>query len=441
MQDFVPSEKRSIRNISIDRPQTLPPQPDLNRPETPPSADTLGVSLPPRYGGERKSGWRKYALRGGIVVVGLLVIFFVLSSLFASATVTVYPKRTLVSLDNAFSAALTPETASDVRFEIVTLDREASKEVAATGEERVEKAASGSIVVYNNSSESPLLLIKNTRFETPEGLVYRTPTSVSVPGPTKNAKGELVPGSATVEVFADQVGEKYNIGLTDFVLPAFREKNDPLFNKIYARSKTEMTGGFSGVVRTASKADTDAAQAALKDELEAALTESVIGAVPEGFIPVPSTVSVSFQNLPNKDGAAAGSVSVRMKGSAGIVAVDEESLAGQVAKIFVAGYTDAPVRFDDASALAIETVASSTSLTNLSKMELKVTGITDVVWQYDAAQLAADMAGKKKGAAGTDAVLATYPGIENATISIRPVGRRSLPSNVEDIEIVTGTEE
>lgn len=437
MQDFVPPEKRSIRNISIDRPQTLPPQ-DVSRHEDTSSPDALGVSLPPRHTMERNSGWKRYVVRGGIVAVGLLVIFFVLSSLFASAEVTVYPKHTLVSLDHTFSALLTPQGEDDVRFEIVTLDREASKEVPATGEERVEKAASGSIVVYNNSTESPLLLIKNTRFETPNGLIFRTPTSVSVPGPTKNAKGELVPGSAEVEVFADAVGEQYNIDMTDFVLPAFREKNDPLFTKVYARSKTAMTGGFAGTVRTASKTDTDAAQAQLKDELEKTLTESIIGAVPEGFIPVDSTIALSFQNLPNKDGAAEGSVAVRMKGTARIVAIDELSLGGQVAKAFVAGYTGAPVRFEDLSALAIDTTASSTSLTNLSEIELSVVGITDLVWQFDEEQLAEDIAGKKKGASGTEPVFQSYPGIESATVSISPFWRRTLPSDVEDIEIRIG---
>lgn len=438
MQDFVPPEKRSIRNISIDRPQTLPPQQDGGHQEPPQHADSLGVSLPPRYGGER-SGWKRYALRGGIVVIGLLIIFFVISSLFSSATVTIVPKHTLVSLDHTLTAYLTPPNEGDIRFEIVTIDRDANKEVAATGEERIEKAAAGTITVFNTSTESPLKLIKNTRFETPDGLVFRTPTSINVPAPTKNAKGETVPGSVDVEVFADAVGEKYNIGLTDFVLPAFREKNDPLFSKVYARSKTAMAGGFAGVVKTASKADTDAATTALKDELKTTLTETVIGAVPEGFIAVPATVSLSYQSLPNQDGATETSVSVRVKGTASVVAVHEQSLGGQVALAFVKDYDGTPVKFEDPAAIAITPTASSTSLTNLTELDLKVTGITDLVWQFDAQQLIADLAGKKKKQA--DPIFAAYPGIASGDISIRPVWRRTLPANTEDIKVVTAPEE
>lgn len=438
MQDFVPQEKRSIRNISIDRPQSLPPQQNTSHQESPQHAGALGVPLPPRHEGER-TGWRRYALRGGIVVVGLLIIFFVVSSLFSSATVTVVPKHTLVSLDHTLTAYLTPLSEGDIRFEIVTIDRDASKEVTATGEERIEKAAAGTIIVFNTSAESPLKLIKNTRFETPGGLIFRTPTSINVPAPTKNEKGETVPGSIEVEVFADAVGEKYNIGLTDFVLPAFREKNDPLFSKVYARSKTAMAGGFSGVVKTASKTDTEAATAALKNELESTLSATVIGAVPEGFIAVPSTISLSYQNLPNQDGETGTSVSVRVKGTADVLAVHEQSLGGQIARAFVKDYDGTPVKFENPSAITIEPTASSTSLTNLTEIELKVTGITDLVWQFNAEKLANDLVGKKKKL--TDPIVTAYPGIASSNISIRPVWRRTLPANTDDIKIVTVSEE
>jgi hypothetical protein len=389
--------------------------------------------------GEKSSGWKRYAVRGGIVVVGLLIIFFVVSSLFASAQVTVIPKHTLVSLDHTFSAFLSPSNPGDVLFESVTLDKEASKEVTATGQEKVEKAAGGTITVYNNSTESPLKLIKNTRFETPDGLVFRTPTSINVPGPKKNEKGELVPGSIDVTVYADAVGEKYNIGLSDFVLPAFREKNDPLFSKVYARSKTPMTGGFSGIVKTASKADTDAAYAELKKQLTDTLSASIVSAVPEGFIPVPSTISISFQNLPNQDGASGTSVSVRMKGTASVVAIDEMSLGAQAAKAFIADYNGTPVKFQDLSAITITPTASSTSFANVDTINLKVVGVTDLIWQYDADKLINDLAGKKRSM--SDAIFATYPGIESADISIRPFWKTTLPSNIEKITVVTGSNE
>ncbi len=432
MQDIVSSQKRSIRNISIDRPQSSSSVGDTQPHEQ--TADSFGMSLPPRVRGGAPSRWKRYAIRGGIVCAGLIVLAVVLSSLFSHGTVTVVPKRNLVSLDHPFTLLKTPTEENTVSFNTVSIDKEGNVEIPATGEERIEKAATGRIVVYNNSSESPLLLIKNTRFATPDGLVFRTPTSVSVPGPSKNAKGETVPGSMEIEVYADAVGEKYNIGLTDFVLPAFRENNDPLFEQVYARSKTPMEGGFEGVVRTAAKADTDAAYSNIKTQLESNLTESILASVPDGYIAIPETVTVSFENLPNMDGSSAGMVSVRMKGTAYVAALEEAALGSSIARQFVADYKGAPVRFQDTNALTITTAASSTDITTATELPIKVTGVTDLVWQFDHEQLAEDLAGKRRSAA--DAIVDTYPGIESMNIAISPFWRRSLPSNVEDIDIV-----
>jgi len=57
--------------------------------------------------------------------------------------------------------------------------------------------------------------------------------------------GKTVPGSIEVTVYADEPLSKYNIGLTDFTVPGF--KGAPQFETFYARSKTPMTGGFTGM--------------------------------------------------------------------------------------------------------------------------------------------------------------------------------------------------
>ena len=74
-----------------------------------------------------------------------------------------------------------------------------------TGEEAVEVKASGKIMVYNNFSSEPQRLIIRTRFETKEGLIYRIPESIVVPGKTVKMGWET-PGSKEIGVFADEPG-------------------------------------------------------------------------------------------------------------------------------------------------------------------------------------------------------------------------------------------
>ena len=52
-------------------------------------------------------------------------------------------------------------------------DFEDSAVVVTQGTERVEERAHGRITVVNNYSATPVKLIKNTRFETPDGLIFR----------------------------------------------------------------------------------------------------------------------------------------------------------------------------------------------------------------------------------------------------------------------------
>lgn len=433
MEDFVPSEKKSIRNIAIERPQTFSSRPEGSGV----SPETLGVTLPPRGIPHTTGRGSKFYLLWGGIAAAVLIVFFGASALFASGKVTVYPKTTLINLDHSFKALMAP-VADEIGFNMITLDKESSKEVTATGQERVERPSSGTIVVYNNFDDKVQKLITNTRFQTPDGLVFRIKESINVPGQHKNDKGELVPGSIEAEVFADSPGEKYNIGLSDFTVPAFKEQNDPRFAGFYARSKTPMTGGFEGTVKTASAADTKAAYDELETSLKAALTTEILSAVPEGFIAVPSTTQVTFQTLPNTDGASDTSVSVRAKGSASVVAIDETKLGAMIGRSLVPGYDGSDVYFGSTAALSIEPMASSTKFAALPEIEFKITGSTDLVWKYDAGQLALDIAGKGRSEAKD--IIASYAGIESADLVISPVWRLSFPSNAEKIEVLTATE-
>ena len=102
-------------------------------------------------------------------------------------------------------------------------------------------------------SSDPQRLITRTRFQSPEGLIYRIAESAVVPGKTTK-NGVDTPGSIEVTVFADEAGDKYNIKKTDFTIPGFKS-DASRFKNIYARSSTDMTGGFVGKMKTILPAD------------------------------------------------------------------------------------------------------------------------------------------------------------------------------------------
>src|SRR5690606_4341274 len=99
----------------------------------------------------------------------ILLVIFALISLVSGATITVRPHiETVSAAGREFSASYDPLSEDAVPFQIITVSKSAGKEVTATGEEEVERKASGEITIFNDFDTNEQRLIRNTRFETPE---------------------------------------------------------------------------------------------------------------------------------------------------------------------------------------------------------------------------------------------------------------------------------
>ena len=216
--------------------------------------------------------WTKNTLPKLIILILILGIlgggtFFIIIKP-APVVIQITPAAKSVSVNIFLKAA---ETGGDINFKLAKFQLEKEQEIKADGAEKIERKASGKIVVYNNWNTESQVFIKNTRFETPEGKIYRIDRQIIVPG-AKKQNGKLIPGSIETVVYADKAGEEYNIGLTDFVLPALREQKSPRYEKIYARSKTVIEGGLVGTVPKVNEKDLEDA----RKELEKKLNDEIL---------------------------------------------------------------------------------------------------------------------------------------------------------------------
>ena len=89
----------------------------------------------------------------------------------------------------------------------------------------VAQKSKGKITVYNEYGSSPQILIATTRFQSVEGLIFRTLKTISVPG-ARVENGKTIAGAIDVEVIADKAGQVYNVAPGKFTIPAFKEKGD-----------------------------------------------------------------------------------------------------------------------------------------------------------------------------------------------------------------------
>ena len=252
-----------------------------------------------------------------------------------------------------------------------------------------------------------------------------------VPGKTTKA-GVTTPGSVIVSVTADQVGDKYNIGLSDFTVPGFT--GEPQFDGIFARSKTPMTGGFSGTRPIVGSGERSATVASLESTLSSELSDAAQSAVPAGYILYPNAYRIDYSALADTIGSG-NQVTINEEASLTGFALSENDIASALAASAVKGYAEEPITVANIGDIAFSTGAVPTATS--SAMSFTLSGTAKFVWDIDPNVFAQQLAGKSKGDFTT--ILQGYPHITKADVSFFPFWLGSFPSDQNAITIATST--
>lgn len=147
---------------------------------------------------------------------------------------------------------------------LVEITQTVSESFEATGKVNGGAKAKGKITIYNAYNTSTQILVQNTRFESPDGLIFRLDSRVTVPGATlKN--GEVTPSSIVANVTAAETGKAYNIAPSRFTIPGF--KGTDRFTGFYAESKEPFAGGSDGESTVVSSIDLKNAEKSASDVL------------------------------------------------------------------------------------------------------------------------------------------------------------------------------
>lgn len=438
-KDANPPEKKSIRNIPLTKKQAkelekiehdiehnenvvisqkaetahspAPRRQPLRRPAPPRAAkrivETYEATIESRY---------SYKLIS-VIALAVLAVIFGLSTLFARATVSIAQSEEVVVLSgNTFPLSASIATSSDIGpektigYKAVNFSVAASTTISATGQKTVQRKATGKIVIYNESNSSQLL-IATTRFQTAEGLLFRLNKNVTVPA-KKNV---------TVDVTADQAGEKYNIGQKSFVLPGF--KGTSKYKTIYGKSSSSMSGGSTGLVPQTSASDTSVAREALKDAIIKQSEEKIAAQIPEGYLLIKGGVIQNFSETKELPGPDSKSVVVSQTATVSAYYLEKNSLNSAVASkssIFALPVANNKASIDTES-LTANIIPESES----KAASLVLTGTSTVKAAFDQDSIAKSISGLSRSEAL--AIIKAYPGIEAVEISIQPWWKRKLP--------------
>lgn len=429
LQDIRPAEPRKRPSVtrSLNVSQRPNPAPVFN--ETDETAEPVTI-----HDGNKKTKKRYYVLT--TVVVVLIGAIFGLSALLSKTTLTVFPEFR-EPVVNAEFIAYPDRRDNSLSYEILTIDEVGEKQVQASGEEYVESQAKGVIEIIKTTPGSERL-IKNTRFRTPDGLVFRIQESVVVPGALKDTSGALVPGTIQAEVFADTVGQEYNLAAnTRFDVPGFKESNlNELYSAIYAINREAFTGGYKGQKFIINDAELSTARQELQLTLRTKLLEKVNTEKPAGFTTFPGSIAISYVALPTVS-YGENLVTIREQAVLQLPLFKQDEFASYIAKETISTYNNEPVRIVDPNALTFsynDLAINSSNLANQTALNFKLTGKPLIVSEFNAEQLQKDLAGKAKTSIST--VLTAHPGIKSARVAAKPFWRRSFPEDPTAITIV-----
>ncbi|MDP3661802.1 MAG: hypothetical protein Q8R17_03060 [bacterium] len=429
-----PGARRSVRSIPVPaRSYRYRSTQDESGEE-----DVIENEAPIRIAPPRGGGNRALLLLWGVVAAALVGLALAVGIAVSGATVTVTLKSVPVDVSIEGTAiTATTTVGAYVPYDPSVVEGVESVSLEPEGSKRVERKAVGTIVIYNNFSSAPQRLIKNTRFETTNGLIFRIPESIIVPGKIVSG-GKTLPGSIETSVYADRVGTEYNIGLSDFTVPGFKSSAER-YAGFYARSKVAMSGGFVGVAPFVSPEKVSASRATLRKALEAKLAAEVVEKIPADSIMLAGGYAFKATSEAEQE-TADKKVSVTERGTLTAFVFKRDALASYIARRALLRYDNAPVEFSKLEGLSFEFLSKADFGKNPDgRVLFGLRGTGTIVWKLDEERLKQDLAGKLKSE--TVSVLASYPAIERSQVVIRPFWKKAFPDNIKKISVVVKVQE
>lgn len=454
LQDIRPIERTgSVSRISIERPSQR--QTSTLREERQPSASLARVRQPHHSEDEQvedfaslssqrepskkkgnKNGSKKYFFVAIIIFIVSIIGAYSVGMLTSGAEITIYPKVRSMNINTEFTAYKEKRT-GELSYEILTLEATGERQLTATGQEDVSIQAVGEIDIYKTTAGSERL-IKNTRFATADGKVFRIQESVVIPGATKDTDGTLKPGVVRTEVFADEAGDAYNIpAKTRLTVPGFKESElMELYNAVYAENPGSFSGGFKGPRFIIDEMELTDAKNSLQTELRQSLEAKVDSERPADFVLFANSPTIIFTSLPPTQQGES-SVTIKEQATLRIPLFNNADIASVIASEIIVGYEkNEKVRIDNVSDLAFSYSDPATKNANIAEQEsimFKVVGQPVIVWTYEEEALKEALLGKEKTA--LPLALGQYSQESRSTLKLRPFWKRTFPDDVRKISI------
>lgn len=373
-----------------------------------------------------------------VIFVSVGVIAIALSLMYSKAVVTITPKTANFQINQKVNAKKNPSL-RELQYSIIVATSTQTQTVNATKGPLIQTKAKGTVTLYNFNSTTPQKILAGTRLSDSNNLVYRTTSTVIIPG-MKNLSDKKNPGSISLSVIADKPGSEFNkINSTAEVLKIIAYKGSTKYDTIYAKTKTDLTGGYSGNKLTVSPKDEKQAVESLKSSLKAILEDKIKESVPTEDILYPKLSSIEYSVLPLESQKADSNstektvqTQINVQGVIRAVVFDTDQMfkylaQEQVERFPSSSYTVKGVKELNVSIDNIKDFSPKKENT----LVLNVDGKLSMTGTFSEDNLKSELVGKKLKE--SNSIFAKYPSISSAYALITPFWMRSFPNSKEKI--------
>ena len=309
--------------------------------------------------------------------------------------------------------------------DFIQVEKVVSKTFAASGDKEVFQKAEGEITIYNNFSVAPQNLVATTRFQTPEGLVFRILKAVTVPGKVK-VGSEFKPSETKVKVIADRAGEEYNIEPTEFKIPGFL--GSPKYQGFYAKSFSNFSGGFVGRSSFVTKEDLKKSDDEVRQEAISDIKKELASL--KDFKILEEVLEIETEKMP--DSANAGDLvkefKVSLKAKARVLAFKESDVIDLISQ-YISNSQNVKIIRNGLS------ISYNEPKLDKEKMELsfKLTSWGKTAENIDKEKIVAGILGKK--IPQIKAHLGNLKEIESAQVLLSPFWVKTAPKDRDKVKV------
>ena len=361
-----------------------------------------------------------------VALVSVIFCFFALSFLFSKAEISVKLKTKDIVLSKNLSASL--DSSEDILpFELTHLFEKVSKTIILE-EKDLKETAKGKIMLYNNFTSSPQVLLTDTRLEGSNDKIYKTKTKVIIPGVNKNGG----PGQVGVDIYAEAEGADYNSFPLDFKILGFKRTNK--YAKFYGRSMGDITGGIVGKSRQVGDLEKIDAEKELKTTLENKLFNKISSQIP-GFLLYKDATFLDADDIIIGPVSPDGSVVLTLQGTLYGIIFDEQKLTQKIIKDNIEKNDNSEVYIPNIKNLTF-TLSDKVNIIfdNVKNINFNLSGPAKIVWKIDLNKFTIDLLNKPKK--DFSQILSQYPNIDSALVKLSPPWIRSLPRKIKNIKVI-----